>query len=155
MAKYTPPEQSKAMQWVDIIFVVAAIFFALWFPLWMGWAGVSRAIEKIDNPTWEALGQTPAQVEQWVKLGFADAAAAHDIIQNKFDYHIDWMQLVILAIVIIGYFVFLFRASDKEYREVDDSAHRSGLRSTAALDDRRIDRGIHRRAHPHRDRVRR
>ena len=30
--------------------------------------------------------QTPAQVEQWVKLGFADAAAAHDIIQNKFDY---------------------------------------------------------------------
>lgn len=118
MAKYTPPEQPKVMQWVDIIFVVAAIFLALWLPLQAGWAGVSRAIIKIDNPTWEALGQTPAQVEQWVKLGFADAAAAHDIIQNKFDYTIDWLQLVLMAAVLIGYFVFLFMASDKEYREV-------------------------------------
>jgi hypothetical protein len=120
MAKYTPPEQPKVMQWVDIIFVVAAIFLALWLPLQAGWAGVSRAIIKIDNPTWEALGQTPAQVEQWVKLGFADAAAAHDIIQNKFDYTINWVQLIIMAIVLIGYFVFLFRASDQEYKEVID-----------------------------------
>jgi hypothetical protein len=120
MAKYTPSEQSKGMQWVDIIFVVAAIFLALWLPLQAGWAGVTRAIVKIDNPTWEALGQTPAQVEQWVKLGFADAAAAHDIIQNKFDYTIDWVQLVIMSIVIIAYFVFLFRASDQEYKEVID-----------------------------------
>lgn len=118
MAKYTPPNQSKALQWFDIIFVVIAIFAALWLPLQAGWAGVSREIQKIDNPTWEALGQTPAQVEQWVKLGFADAAAAHDIIQNKFDYSIDWVQLIIMTIVLIGYFVFLFRASDKEYREV-------------------------------------
>jgi hypothetical protein len=120
MAKYTPPEQSRFMQWVDIIFVVAAIFLALWLPLKAGWAGVSRAIQKIENPTWEALGQTPAQVEQWVKLGFADAAAAHDIIQNKFDYTIDWVQLIILTIVIAGYFIFLFKASDKEYRDVID-----------------------------------
>ena len=118
MAKYTPPEQPKVMQWFDIAFVVAAIFLALWLPLQAGWAGVSRAIVKIENPTWEALGQTPAQVAQWVKLGYADAAAAHDIIQNKFDYTIDWVQLVIMAAVLIGYFVFLFMASDKEYREV-------------------------------------
>lgn len=120
MAKYTPPEQEKALQWFDIIVVVGAIFLALWFPLYMGWAGVSRAIQKIDNPTWEALGQTPAQVEQWVKLGYADAAAAHDIIQNKFDYTIDWLQFLIMAAVLVGYFVFLFKASDKEYREVID-----------------------------------
>lgn len=120
MAKYIPPEQPKAMQWVDIIFVVVAIFAALWLPLQAGWAGVSRAIEKIENPTWEALGQTPAQVEQWVKLGYADAAAAHDIIQNKFDYTIDWLQLIIMTAVIAGYLVFLFKASDKEYRDVID-----------------------------------
>ena len=118
MAKYNPPEQSRAMQWIDIIFVVAAIFVALWLPLQAGWAGVSRSIQKIENPTWELLGQTPAQVEQWVKLGFADAAAAHDIIQNKFDYSIDWVQLAIMTAVIVGYFVFLFVASDKEYRDV-------------------------------------
>ncbi len=120
MAKYNPPEQSKSMQWVDIIFVVAAIFIALWLPLQAGWAGVSRSIQKIENPTWELLGQTPAQVEQWVKLGYADAAAAHDIIQNKFDYTIDWLQLILLTVVLVGYFVFLFKASDKEYREVID-----------------------------------
>ncbi len=120
MAKYIPPEQSKTMQIVDIAFVVAAIFLALWLPLQAGWAGVSRAIVKIENPTWELLGQTPAQVTQWNALGFADAAAAHDIIQNKFDYSIDWMQLIIMSAVLIGYFVFLFVASDKEYRDVID-----------------------------------
>lgn len=118
MAKYTPPDQSKAMQWFDIAFVVAAIFFALWFPLYMGWAGISKVLEKIDNPTWEALKQTPAQVEQWVKLGYADAAAAHDLIQNKWDYSINWLQLAVLTVALVGYFVFLFKASDKEYRDV-------------------------------------
>ena len=44
-----------------------------------------------------------------MKLGYADAAAAHDIIQNKFDYTINWVQLIIMAVVLIGYFVFLFR----------------------------------------------
>ena len=120
MAKYIPPEQSRIMQIVDIAFVVAAIFLALWLPLQAGWAGVSRAIVKIENPTWELLGQTPAQVAQWNALGFADAAAAHDIIQNKFDYSIDWMQLILMTAVLVGYFVFLFMASDKEYREVID-----------------------------------
>ncbi len=120
MAKYTPPEQPKVMQWFDIAFVVVAIFAALWLPLKSGWAGVARKIEVIENPTWESLQQTPAQVAQWVKLGYADAAAAHDIIQNKFDYTIDWTQLVIMTVVIAGYFIFLFKASDKEYREVID-----------------------------------
>jgi hypothetical protein len=30
------------------------------------------------------------------------------------------MQLIILTIVIAGYFIFLFKASDKEYRDVID-----------------------------------
>lgn len=120
MAKYTPPEQSRVLQLFDVGCLIGAIFLALWFPLWMGWAGVSKSIDKIDNPTWELLKQTPAQVEQWVKLGYADAAAAHDVIQNKFNYSIDWLQLVILAAVVIGYFIFLFRASEREYRDVID-----------------------------------
>ncbi len=120
MAKYTPPEQPKVMQVVDIVFLVAAIFIALWLPLKAGWAGAAKSIDVIANPTWESLGQTPAQAEQWVKLGYADAAAAHDIIQNNFHYSIDWLELVIMAAVVIGYFVFLFRASEMEYREVID-----------------------------------
>ncbi len=120
MAKYTPPEQPKAMQWFDIAVVVGAIFLALWFPLYMGWAGNSKVMEVVADPTWETLKQSPAQVEQWVKLGFADAAAAHDIIQNKWDYTINWLQLILLTVALVGYFVFLFKASDKEYREVID-----------------------------------
>ena len=120
MAKYNPPDQPKVMQWFDIICVVAAIFLALWFPLYMGWAGISKTMDKIDNPTWETLKQTPAQVEQWVKLGYADAAAAHDLIQNKWDYSINWTQLILLIVALVGYFVFLFKASDREYRDVID-----------------------------------
>ena len=120
MAKYIPPEQQKAMQWVDIAVVVGAIFLALWFPLYMGWAGNSKVMEVVADPTWESLKQTPAQVEQWVKLGYADAASAHDIIQNKWDYTINWLQLILLTVALVGYFVFLFKASDKEYREVID-----------------------------------
>jgi hypothetical protein len=119
MAKYNPPQQSREMQWVDIAFLVAAIFLALWLPLKAGWAGVAKSVDKIDNPTWETLKQTPAQVEQWVKLGYADAAAAHDVIQNHFHYRIDnWWSLIVMTALLVGYFVFLFIASDAEYRDV-------------------------------------
>jgi hypothetical protein len=125
MAKYTPPEQPKIMQFVDIVFLVIAVFAALWLPLKAGWAGASKSIDAVTDPTWETLGQTPAMVEQWVKLGYADAAAAHDVIRNHFHYDIDWLQLVIMAAVVIGYFVFLFRASDVEYRQVIDEKFNS------------------------------
>jgi hypothetical protein len=117
MTKYTPPEQSKALQFVDIIFLLIAIFVVLWLPLKLGLAGAAKEIDKIDNPTWETLQQTPAQVAQWEKLGY-DVAKAHDVIQNHFHYKIDWRALLVMAIVVIGYYVFLFRASDKEYRDV-------------------------------------
>jgi hypothetical protein len=120
MAKYIPPEQPKGMQIFDIVFLIVAIFAALWLPLKAGWAGASKSIDVIENPTWESLKQTPAMVEQWVKLGYADAAAAHDIIQNKFHYSVDWLELIVMAAVVIGYFLFVFRASDKEYRDVID-----------------------------------
>ena len=117
MARYTPPVQSKAGQVIDIVFVVAAIFVALWLPLKLGLAGAAKAIDKIEAPTWEALGQNPTMVSIWEKLGYTPETA-HDIIQNRFHYVIDWPSLIIMAVVLIGYFVFLFRASDKEYREV-------------------------------------
>lgn len=117
MTKYTPPDQSKAMQFVDIAFLLVAIFLALWLPLELGLAGAAKEIDKIDNPTWESLQQTPAQVVQWEKLGY-DANTAHDVIQNHFHYTIDWMELSVMALVLIGYFIFLFRASKREYRDV-------------------------------------
>jgi hypothetical protein len=117
MARYNPPDQSKALQFVDIVFLLIAIFVALWLPLELGLAGAAKEIDKIDNPTWESLRQTPAQVVQWEKLGY-DVAKAHDVIQSHFHYRIDWLELLLMSVVMIGYFVFLFRMSDKEYRDV-------------------------------------
>ena len=108
------------MQVVDIVFVVVAIFVALWLPLQAGLAGVPSAIDKIDESDLGSARPERRRRSSWEKLGFADAAAAHDIIQNKFDYTINWVALIIMVVVIIGYFVFLFRASDQEYREVID-----------------------------------
>jgi hypothetical protein len=116
MAKYTPPVQEKALQFVDVGFLIVAIFGALWLPLKLG-AGAEKTIDKIDNPTWEALGQNPTMVAAWEKLGHTPQTA-HDIIQNRFHYNIDWLTLVVMAAILIGYYVFLFWASDKEYREV-------------------------------------
>lgn len=117
MAKYIPPEQDKAMQFVDVGFLLVAIFAALWLPLQLGLAGAAKAIDKIENPTWELLGQNATMVSIWEKLGYTPETA-HDIIQNRFHYNIDWLSLILMAAVLIGYYVFLFRASDKEYREV-------------------------------------
>jgi hypothetical protein len=117
MTRYTPPEQSKLLQFVDIIFILIAIFGALWLPLELKLAGAAKEIDKIENPTWESLQQTPAQVTQWEKLGY-DVPKAHDVIQNHFHYKIDWVSLGIMSFVVLAYFIFLFRASDKEYRQV-------------------------------------
>lgn len=117
MARYTPPVQSKAAQVIDIVFVVIAIFVALWLPLKLGLAGAAKAIDVIEAPTWETLKQNSTMSSIWEKLGYTPETA-HDIIQNRFHYIIDWPTLIIMAAVLIAYFVFLFRASDKEYREV-------------------------------------
>jgi hypothetical protein len=117
MSRYIPREQSKAAQVIDIVFVVVAIFVALWLPLKMGLAGVSKAIDPIANPTWETLRQNATMASIWEKLGYTPATA-HDVIQNRFHYVIDWPTLIIMAAALIAYFVFLFRASDREYRDV-------------------------------------
>lgn len=117
MAKYTPPDQPRAMQIFDIAFLVVAIFVALWLPLRLGLAGVSKSIDKIDNPTWETLGQNATMASIWEKLGYTPATA-HDIIQNKFHYAFDITTLIVMVVVVVGYFLFLFRASEKEYRDV-------------------------------------
>ena len=119
MAKYIPPVQSKAGQIFDIVFVVVTIFVALWLPLQLGLAGAEKAIDPIAAPTWEALGQNATMVAIWETLGYTPETA-HDIIQNRFHYKVDLGPLVLMGAVLLAYFVFLFRASDKEYRDVID-----------------------------------
>ncbi len=123
MSKYKAPQQSFIGQIVDIAFLIVTIFLALWLPLKLGLAGAAKVIDPITDPawatapSWELLKQNETMAAQWEKLGFTPETA-HDIIQNHFHYSVDMTQLLILAVVLIGYFLFLFRASEAEYKEV-------------------------------------
>jgi hypothetical protein len=65
MAKYTPPVQSKAGQFIDVIVLLALSIGALFVPLWLGLAGSSKVPVPVENPTWESLGQNGIMVEKW------------------------------------------------------------------------------------------
>ncbi|TNC72161.1 hypothetical protein [Rubellimicrobium roseum] len=118
MARYRPPAQSKLGQIVDVIVLLALTFGALYLPLYMGLAGRTASPSPQENPTWESLGQNEAMVERWNALGYADPTAAQDIITSRFDYSFGALSLIVMVVVVVGYFVLMFRLSDREYREV-------------------------------------
>ena len=117
---YQPPHQSYAAQIVDVIILLVLTVGALYIPLYMGLAGAAKTPNPGPNPTWEALNQNPAEQQQWAALGITDPAAANDIITARFDYSFNWAALIIMAILVIGYFVLVVRLSDREYRDVID-----------------------------------
>lgn len=115
---YKPPKQSFAGQIFDVITLLVLTVGALYLPLYLGLAGAAKTPAPIANPTWEALGQNATEQQQWAALGVTDPAAANDIITARFDYSFSWMALVVMAVLVIGYFVMVVRLSDKEYRDV-------------------------------------
>lgn len=118
MAHYTAPKQSRISQFIDVILLMALTIGVLLLPGYLGLSGAARNITPVENPTWEALGQTPVMVERWNALGFADAAAAHDMIVARFDYSFTWGALLLMIVVIVGYFAMMLMLSEREYREV-------------------------------------
>jgi len=124
MAKYEPPKQSKAGQIFDVVVLLALIIGALRLPLWFDLAGGSKTAAPVDaNATWQTLGQdTPEKIAAWNALGFTDPKneALQNIITARYDYTINYVELAIMVIVVVGYFFMVIRFSDKEYREVID-----------------------------------
>ena len=118
MAIYRPPVQSKFGQIIDVIVLMGLAIGSLYLPLAMGLSGSAKVTTVVENPTWESLGQNEAMVAQWGKLGFADPASAHDLIMTRFDYSFSWLNLIVMAVVLVGYFVMMLKLSDQEYREV-------------------------------------
>ena len=132
LARYEPPKQSIEGQVFDVIFLLALVFGALFLPIWLKIAVPSR-VEKLPEGvtyqaaadgtrtwtglTWEKLGQNPTMQAQWEKLGYSKESAA-DIITQPFDYTIDTVGVVITAVVIVGYFIFMLVLSEKEYKQV-------------------------------------
>jgi hypothetical protein len=117
---YTPPKQGMFGQIFDSILILVLVYASLMLPLLMKQDAKAEepavAAEVVVN-TWESLGQNEVMQAQWVKLGYdPDKAAA--IINNRFDYTIDPMMLIITIIVVVGYFVIMLKVSDKQYREV-------------------------------------
>ena len=118
MAKYIPPDQSKIGQMIDVIVLMGLAVGALYLPLKMGLSGAAKVIATPDeNPTWETLGQSAAQAAQYEALGYTPASA-HDLILARFDYSFSWASLILMAVVIIGYFVMMMKLSGQEYRDV-------------------------------------
>ena len=130
--KYNPPRQSIAGQLFDVAFLLALVFGALFLPIWLKIAVPSR-VEKLPagvsyttaadgtrtwkGVTWENLGQNPVMQAQWEKLGYTKESAA-EIITQPFDYTIDTSGVLITAVVILGYFIFMLAMSQKEYKQV-------------------------------------
>ena len=131
-ARYNPPRQGIAGQLFDVAFLLALVFGALFLPIGLKIAVPSR-VERLPDGvsytaaadgtktwtglTWEKLNQNPVMQAQWEKLGYTKESAA-DIITQPFDYTIDTSGVVITALVILGYFIFMLVMSEKEYKQV-------------------------------------
>jgi hypothetical protein len=115
---YKPPKQSLAGQIFDVITLLVLTVGALYVPLALGLAGAAKTPKPIANPTWEALGQNATEQQQWAALGITDPAAANDMVTARFDYSFSWISLIVMAVLVIGYFVLIVRLSDREYRDV-------------------------------------
>ena len=118
MAHYTPPAQSKFSQLIDVIVLVALTVGALFVPLKMGLSGAAKTVTTpVENPTWETLGQTPAQATQYEALGYTPESA-HDLILARFDYSFTWGALIAMIVVIVVYYLLMLKFSEQEYKEV-------------------------------------
>ena len=141
---YRPPEQSPAGQLFDSLFVVALVAATLLVCLYLTVLSAAPAPEPaaqtaavIAAPATEANAaaatavaaatsadgltaeQQKLKTERFTALGWDDAKVAERkaTIAAK-SYEFDWLMLFLTAIVVIAYFVFLVRTSDKELREV-------------------------------------
>lgn len=118
---YTPPKQGMFGQIFDTILVLVLVYASLMGPLlFKAEAKAEAAAATAAVPvkiSWESLGQNEIQQQQWIKLGY-DPEKAATLINNRFDYTIDPMMLIITILVVAGYFIFMLKVSDKQYREV-------------------------------------
>ena len=118
---YTPPNQGFFGQIFDTVLVLVLVYASLMVPLLFkaeakAEAAAAAAVDAA-KATWESLGQNAIQQGQWIKLGY-DPEKAATLIHSRFDYTIDPMMLIITIVVIAGYFLFMLKVSDKQYREV-------------------------------------
>jgi hypothetical protein len=117
MSEYQPPAQSRLGQWIDAGVILLLVFGALYTPVLLGWTTPEARSTTVSNPTWQSLHQSPQMAAQWEKLGY-DPVKAAPLIGSHFDYHVDPIGLGATALLLIGYFGFVYAVSAREYRQV-------------------------------------
>ena len=122
MVKYVPPHQSKLGQIIDVLVLLILIVGALRLPLWLDLAGGAKTAATFNpTATWADLGQdTPEKIAAYNALGFdsPNNEALQNIITARYDYTINYLQLLVMIIVVVGYFFLIIRFSGVEYKEV-------------------------------------
>ena len=122
MAKYVPPHQSKFGQIIDVIVLLVLIIGALRIPLWLDLAGGAKTPAPFNpTATWADLGQdTPEKIAAYNALGFntPDNEALQNIITARYDYTINYLELLVMIVVVVGYFFLIIKFSGEEYKEV-------------------------------------
>jgi len=122
MAKYTPPHQGKFGQIIDVLVLLILIIGALRLPLWLDLAGGAKTPAPFNAAaTWADLGQdTPEKIAAYNALGFdsPNNEALQNIITARYDYTINYLELLVMVIVVVGYFFLIIRFSGEEYKEV-------------------------------------
>ncbi|MFO1088790.1 MAG: hypothetical protein U1E46_04320 [Hyphomicrobiales bacterium] len=114
---YEPPKQGWAGQLIDVLTLLVLTVGALYLPLYMGLAGGGKVTTEMTDPTWEKLQQNEAMQHAWTQLGL-DPAGAAAIINSRFDYSFSLFELIVLVVVVLGYFLLVVNLSGKEYRDV-------------------------------------
>lgn len=114
---YVPPKQGWFGQVFDSLFILVLVFASLLIPLLLKSEAAADAVVATTKATWQSLNLPAIEQAQWIKLGY-DPEKAAALINTKFDYSVDPFWLGITILVMVGYFIFMLKVSDKEYREV-------------------------------------
>lgn len=114
---YVPPKQGWFGQVFDSLFILVLVFASLLIPLLLKSEAAADAVVATTKATWQSLNLPAIEQAQWIKLGY-DPEKAAALINTKFDYSVDPLWLGITILVMVGYFIFMLKVSDKEYREV-------------------------------------
>lgn len=135
---YQPPKQKGIGQFIDSIFLLVLVYLALFTPLLLkgkpaaapepSTQAAQQGQQQAPAVTWQDLKQNAVQQAQWEKLGYTPETAK-PIVENRFDYSIKPIPLIATILVIVGYFFFVLRISDKEYRQVIAERFDSGRKS--------------------------
>ena len=114
---YVPPEQSFVGQIADSALILILVVASLFAPVYLGLAGGGKTTIEFAEKSWAGMQQNATMQAAWEKLGFTPETAA-DMIASRFDYTFSIGAFLFTALVVIVYFVFVVKYSEREYRDV-------------------------------------